>query len=86
MKTSKDAVPIPKQQLEGIEQRLNTIAPRAARRKIKLKYLEHRVSLNIRVYNDNSKIKKLSIDVKKNFQTAFMQLTQSDICQLILYI
>lgn len=45
VKTSKDAASIPKQQLEGIEQRLSTIAPRAARRKIKLKYLEHRVSL-----------------------------------------
>lgn len=46
VKTSKDAASIPKQQLEGIEQRLNTIAPRAAQRKIKLKYLEHRVSVN----------------------------------------
>ena len=43
-KTSADAKSIPAQQLECIELRLKTIAPRAALRKIKLQYLEHRVS------------------------------------------
>lgn len=35
---------VPRQQLEYMELRLKTIAPRAALRKINLQYLEHRVS------------------------------------------
>ncbi|KAK8753226.1 hypothetical protein OTU49_003309, partial [Cherax quadricarinatus] len=45
VKNSSDASSIPQQQLEYMELRLKTIAPRALQRKIKLKYLEHRYCL-----------------------------------------
>ncbi|KAK3865215.1 hypothetical protein Pcinc_029165 [Petrolisthes cinctipes] len=45
VKNCPDAGTIPPKQLEYMDLRLKTIAPRAAQRKIKLKYLEHRYCL-----------------------------------------
>ena len=40
---SQDAMNVPPEQLENMAQRLETIGPRAAQRRVKLKFLEHKV-------------------------------------------
>lgn len=47
-KISTDARNVPREQLESIEKRLGTIGPRAQQRRVKLKFLEHKVRVSVR--------------------------------------
>ena len=63
---------VPSEQLQNMAVRLNEIGPKAAQRRVRLKFLEHKVSFTLKFVS--------SITIKNSFQCcliAFLQLTET---------